>query len=44
MLPAADLAEIITNITALNLEPNTVTAVLGAAAIGPVNNRQRRST
>ena len=30
MLPASDLAEILTNLAALNLQPNTAAAVLGA--------------
>jgi len=30
MLPAADLSEILTNLAALNLQPNTAAAVLGA--------------
>jgi len=30
MLPASDLAEILTNLAALNLQPNIVAAVLGA--------------
>jgi hypothetical protein len=30
MLPAADLAEILANLSALNLQPNTTTAVIGA--------------
>src|SRR5262249_20118014 len=30
MLPASDLAEILTNLSALNLQPNTAAAVLGA--------------
>jgi hypothetical protein len=30
MLPASDLAEILTNLGALNLQPNTTAAVIGA--------------
>src|SRR5215831_7452549 len=32
MLPASDLSEIITNLAALNLQPSTAAAVLGALA------------